>query len=343
MDAIDFSGNPDGGNISIIITSSPVPSNPSMKMLRTVMDAFKLSPYLANCPIILVFDGFRIVDEIEAQYKSAQITTKQSEDYKAFQSAVLHHLSGSSLETPRKYSSIISFNLDLPNFQRFLLYFIIGSQYTYKVGPRLESTVTQTTLNSRIRTLSHSVRVGFALAVHSALGHVKTEYVLIQQHDWCFRIQVPFVNLLKTLDELPEMNYIGFISRQVLDYANRKTNRAPKVSSEVVIKNSEPMTRLCFWYDKPHIARTDYYRTQVFGHKRFRRGDFIEDTFGHIVLHDSKKEGMEGWGRYGCWLWYPDDALIPTIQHLNGRRFQEEPGYWARNDAGEVYYQIQFN
>ena len=306
------------GNVTIIITTSPIPSNPSTKMLSQVLESLSHSPYLNTCPIILVFDGFTL-NENSTQFKSSKISGDQSKSYNEFRSAVHELLSGSK---------------DPPQSE---------TTYEEKVGLNINSTVTQRIFSSKLQTLSQSVRVGFALAIRSALFQVNTPYILIVQHDWAFRRSIPIENLLCILDNDTEVNYIGFVSRQTLDYANRKSNRAPSITSEVIIKYNEPFTRLFFWYDKPHLARAEYYRTQVFGHKRFKRGDFIEDTFGHTVLSESKAGGIESWKKYACWLWYPDNGLIPTIRHLNGRKFYDEPGYWTKNEVGIWYYRTEIS
>jgi hypothetical protein len=38
---------------------------------------------------------------------------------------------------------------------------------------------------------------------------------------------------------------------------------------------------------------------------RFKRGDFVEDTFGQHLLDDVKKNGMDAWLKYGSYLYYP--------------------------------------
>jgi hypothetical protein len=66
--------------------------------------------------------------------------------------------------------------------------------------------------------------------------------------------------------------------------------------------------------------QTEYYRHFVFNGYRVRRGGFIEDKLGTIMLDKLRTEGPAAHTRFGTWLW--DDACPGAmVGHLNGRGF----------------------
>jgi hypothetical protein len=69
--------------------------------------------------------------------------------------------------------------------------------------------------------------------------------------------------------------------------------------------------------------QTEYYRHFVFNGYRVRRGGFIEDKLGTIMLDKLRTEGPAAHTRFGTWLW--DDARPGAmVGHLNGRGFLDD-------------------
>ncbi|KAJ3353267.1 hypothetical protein HDU83_006947 [Entophlyctis luteolus] len=54
---------------------------------------------------------------------------------------------------------------------------------------------------------------------------------------------------------------------------------------------------------------------------RFKRGDFIEDTFGHRLHAEIRAEGLKAWGKYGLYLYYPNKGTSNDLVHVNGRMY----------------------
>lgn len=79
-------------------------------------------------------------------------------------------------------------------------------------------------------------------------------------------------------------------------------------------------------YDKPHIAKVDFYKHFVFGqrHTNLLTGqcslvkNFIEDSFGQVVRIDIRMNGLSAHAKYGSYLFLdrPDEIII---LHANGR------------------------
>ncbi|KAJ3291629.1 hypothetical protein HK104_005909, partial [Borealophlyctis nickersoniae] len=178
-----------------------------------------------------------------------------------------------------------------------------------------------------LRTLEMSDRIGFALAVRTALEYVKTRYVLVVQHDWEFIRELDLETIVRAMErDSDEVKYVGFISSRVEEYAERK-GKGPMLPPSLVEPGrfAIPLARLYFWFDKNHVAEADHYRNFVFSCGRFQRGDFIEDTFGQAQLTDIKRptaaEGIAVHAKYATWLYYPQNGRVSHLFHLNGRKY----------------------
>jgi hypothetical protein len=142
---------------------------------------------------------------------------------------------------------------------------------------------------------------------------------LVQQHDWAFVHEVDFRPVLESMRSAPDqLKYIGFYSRQAMkrEYRPNVPLALPRVMEGL------HLAPLYFWYDRPHLARADHYRTFVFERRRFQGGDFIEDTMGHVMLKELREIGAEKHADYGTWTLVCDhNQNSPTLRHVNGRKF----------------------
>ena len=168
-------------------------------------------------------------------------------------------------------------------------------------------------------------RVGFGFAVKTALAHVTTPYVLVVQHDYSFVRPISLAPVLAAMEMFPDvLKYVAFVSTSTYEYALRRGIQYVQwgVRTEVVTLAGEPFCKLLFWYDKTHLARTDFYRSFVFGvNSCVRRGDFPEYRLGHVMTADIKANGMAAHATYGTFLWYPNGGTETVIRHSNGRGF----------------------
>jgi hypothetical protein len=192
-------------------------------------------------------------------------------------------------------------------------------------------------------------RLGFGLAVRSALRMTSTPYVWVHQHDWTLMSAIPIEAMLDVMQasetsEVAPVKYIGLPSVRMLSYA--KSNNVvsfPELRSLTALLRRDfvsvhypdliiPLTPLFFWFDKPHIASTAHYLERVFPTRlSLPRGSFIEDTVGHRA-RDQMKDGI--WTKWACWLYYPEDGTKLCLKHLNGRKWkgseydQQVKAYW---------------
>ena len=172
-------------------------------------------------------------------------------------------------------------------------------------------------------------RYGFAENVKYALELVKTEYVIIIQHDQIFLRNINFKDIIDMMTRHNNINYVNFISLQTVNYEAKLISRYNTFYEEYKKKSDLcglSIIPLLFWYDKPHICRTSYYKDYVFGNKhlilktrkRISVKNFIEDSFGQVVKENIKIGGYEEFIKYNSFLYY-DDPDNPAIAHIDGR------------------------
>lgn len=277
--------------VTVVVTTSPVRSNPSTDLIQQVFESFHFVPGLGNCPKVIVFDGYAI--HLHKSEKRGRISLEMESRYMDYVAAVQRLVDG---------------------------------------NPKFCNT----------RCLIVKERLGFGHAVKAALSEVKTKYIFVLQHDFAFCDVVNFSALVQVLEAYNFVKYIGMVSASTEKYAEARSHGPHQnIPLETEYFNNEPFVKLMFWYDKGHIARSDYYRNVVFGKNCcIRRGDFIEDRFGHWELKKLYEEGMSAHIRFGTYLWYPNNGEKRCIQHLQGRKFLLEEDKVARFPAREPHTEV---
>lgn len=314
--------------LTVIITTSPTPSSPSTELISSVTESFRLHcPELAATRVIVVFDTF---DRIAAQnrLKSGSASPEVAQNYSAYKdnvkSLVLREYVNNNDQDLQQVTSTAEF----------------GSPYDENNS--VELAITQTK-NKRATFIEPVVRLGFGLAVRSALRITETPYVWVQQHDWALVADIPLQPLLEvmqtsTADENTPtpIKYVSFSSVRMIRYAvsdcvnsypalrtmtaSLKQDFTPPSQPDVKV----PLTPLFFWFDKPHLASTAHYLSRVFPTRlAMRRGEFIEDKIGQRA-RKQMKDGL--WDKWATWLYYPDDGTQLCLRHLMGRTWKGADG-----------------
>jgi len=182
-----------------------------------------------------------------------------------------------------------------------------GKRHLTQVEVRVQSTD-----DGRLMFVEPDTRIGFGLGVRTALDHVKTPYVFIQQHDWALCASIPLVEIVNGMEAAdhhenyhnPPINYVNFNTRWSVNYSSRQVSNDPslRVLESAILKAKMESTNvrtaslmskstpLFYWLDRPHIARTSVYREQVFRQGHFSAGDFIEDVFGQKMITDIRRQ-----------------------------------------------------
>ncbi|KAF9873297.1 putative alcohol dehydrogenase [Colletotrichum karsti] len=316
-------------DLTLIITTSPTPSAPSTELLSAVFDSFRLHcDSLLSCQIIVVFDTYERIAAVP-RLKKGQVTEEGAKDFEAYKQNVKELvLDAYGLEN----------DADLMQEQGEAEYGYTGRT----AASNIASYTVSRTGDGKVAFVEPAERLGFGLAVRTALRMTTTPYVWVHQHDWTLVAEIPVTAMLEVMkaaddDEEAPVKYVCLASVRMLEYAGSahahdnptlralttKLKRDFETSSDP--KTKVPLTPMFFWHDKPHIASTAHYLTRVFPTRlAISRGAFIEDTVGHRARTQMKEQGM--WAKWACWLYYPNDGKILCLRHLDGRKWSGAEG-----------------
>ncbi|KAI3392433.1 hypothetical protein diail_5712 [Diaporthe ilicicola] len=310
--------------LTVIITTSPTPSAPSSELLDTILASFHENcPELLECKVIVVFDTYdRIASE--SRLKKGCVTEEGAQNFPAYKDNVKRLVL-------QKFAGI-EFSETLSMIQE-------DGEAEYG-SPCISTNFTalkiQRTEDKRVVFIEPSERLGFGLAVRSALRLVETPYVWVQQHDWDLIVSIPIESIIEVMTESDSseeapVKYVCLPSPRMLGYADSgHVNPFPSLrQSTAALKRdfsaaSSPdpisLTPLFFWHDKTHIASTEHYLNRVFPSRlAMARGAFIEDHIGQRA-RNQMKEGL--FKKWACWLYYPERGTLQCLRHLHGRTWR---------------------
>lgn len=146
-------------NVTIIVTTSPVPSNPSLELIDCTMHSFQHAPGLASCKKILVCDHYKI----------------SGGGSKSFRSGAMGHLLGrpgqlqNKMNTNTQFTGVIS-TAHEPKYREYKR--LLADRITAAEPGSPYSNMTMLELSSH-----H----GFGFAVQAAMERVATPLVMVVQ------------------------------------------------------------------------------------------------------------------------------------------------------------------
>ncbi|EGZ68252.1 hypothetical protein NEUTE2DRAFT_117947 [Neurospora tetrasperma FGSC 2509] len=351
--------------VTVVLTTSPTPSAPSTELLSSIIASFqKHCAPLTKCRIILVLDTYdRIASD--SRLKKGTVTAEGAKKFAEYKKNAKKLILD---EYSRSYggaeNAFYDDELIITEGEAEF-----GSVAYAQQHNAVTLTITRTK-DGRITFIEPHARVGFGLGVRSALRLIETPYVWIQQHDWALVADIPLAPLLEIMQQsesAPEspdssdsettdgqeprrtsdvpVKYVCFPSTRMVSYAKsdhvmlypalRALTNLYKQNFSVGSGSTSvkiPLTPLFFWHDKPHLASTAHYLSQIFPSRAaMLRGAFIEDTAGQRARTEMK-DGM--WRKWACWLYYPDEGTKLCVRHLKGRT-------WRGTD-GELVQRMQY-
>lgn len=351
--------------VTVVLTTSPTPSAPSTELLSSIIASFqKHCAPLTRCRIILVLDTYdRIASD--SRLKKGTVTAEGAKKFAEYKKNAKQLILD---EYSRSYGGVENgcYDDELIITEGEAEF---GSVAYAQQHNAVTLTITRTK-DGRITFIEPHARVGFGLGVRSALRLTETPYVWIQQHDWALVADIPLAPLLEIMQQsesAPEspdssdsetadgqeprrtsdvpVKYVCFPSTRMVSYAKsdhvmlypalRALTNLYKQNFSVGSGSTSvkiPLTPLFFWHDKPHLASTAHYLSQIFPSRAaMLRGAFIEDTAGQRARTEMK-DGM--WRKWACWLYYPDEGTKLCVRHLKGRT-------WRGTD-GELVQRMQY-
>ncbi|TGJ87515.1 hypothetical protein E0Z10_g1291 [Xylaria hypoxylon] len=324
MSAQDGAATPPTDLVTLIITTSPTPSAPSTDLISNILSSFKLHcPALLSCRIIVVFDTYDRIGEC-MRLKKGQITAEGARAVELYKLNIKDLILKEWYPEEKGASRVLVHGQALAEF---------GSPCLVENHVALSTSQTD---DGRVAFIEPAARLGFGLAVRSALRMAETPYVWVQQHDWPLVRDIPLGSLLEVMqasegDSAVPVKYICLPAIRMLSYATSAhveqfpTLRTLTAELKRDFKTSRPevvvpLTPLFFWHDKPHIASTAHYLARVFPTRlAIARGDFIEDSIGQRA-RTQMKDG--NWVKWACWLYCPGDGREVCLQHRHGRKWR---------------------
>ncbi|KAK4449650.1 hypothetical protein QBC34DRAFT_484886 [Podospora aff. communis PSN243] len=188
--------------VTLIITTSPTPSAPSTELLDQILQSFDLHcPTLSECRVILVLDTYDRVGSA-SRLKKGQVLPEGAACYEQYKEnakrVILDHYS-------RNPGNIVDDNDGYDDSAPDLMSISYaeaeyGADTYHQTTNAANLTITRTH-DDRIIFIEPAQRIGFGLAVRSALRLTTTPYVWIQQHDWSLVSDIPLGPLLDLMTQ----------------------------------------------------------------------------------------------------------------------------------------------
>jgi hypothetical protein len=337
--------------LTVIVTTSPIRSNPSTELFERVFQTFLHggSDFAYKCRKLIVCDGVRVRDEtvsrrhtnIKQAMRNGIVDGSQSDNYVEFKKALRRLCEFAAEETPFFNATVVE----------------LETRHGY----------------------------GFALR-HALQECVSTPYVIVIQHDRTFMRPTPIHDTVRAMWSHANIKYVGmsmrsnlmyrdhFLGKYGKSYMNEMSScilRPPELALDTDLYgpnssstqnmeyagkerlreniqsfletymgsqqnadhlewiNSNPpppgkcqlsLTPTFFWYDNVHICETAHYRDFVFhpSYKMVVRGGFVEDKLSPVIKKTVERLGLvQGHARFGCFLLDDHSGMFFT-GHLDG-------------------------
>ncbi|KAG6009051.1 hypothetical protein E4U21_003382 [Claviceps maximensis] len=314
--------------LTLVITTSPTLSAPSTGLLSSLLNSIRVHcALLFKCNVIVVFDAWEQITT-QPRLKKGQVTQKGAEDYVVYKENVKKLFLEQYLESALVDTTLITSTGEAE----------YGSPGSNTIKP-VVFTTSSTDCHQVTFIEAVDQRLGFGLAVRTALRMVQTPYTWVHQHDWALIYDIPIVSLLAVMrrsessSSEPAVKYICLPSGRRASYAiSDQVMRFPELrklanalTGDFAVTAGDgsavvPLTPMFFWHDKPHIVSTSHYLGCVFPTQlAMMRGAFIEDTIGQKA-REQMKAGE--WAKWATWQFNPDEGRQPCLKHLHGRTWR---------------------
>jgi len=152
-----------------------------------------------------------------------------------------------------------------------------------------------------------------------ALTFVETDVMLFLEHDTPIVGDIDWAALIGTI----ESGYANAI-RLHQDVEMHADHERVMIDHETQTINGVPLRRTMAWWQRPHLASTDFYREFLteFFHPEART--MIEDLLYGKMWIDCVTH-RHGWDKWKVWVYFPEGPDIRRSGHLDGR--QQEPKF----------------
>ncbi|KAK4170909.1 hypothetical protein QBC36DRAFT_109888 [Triangularia setosa] len=340
--------------VTVIITTSPTPSAPSTELLEQIAASFRVhcAP-LIHCRAIVVLDTYDHIST-KPRLKKGHVTPDGAAKYADYKVNAKRLILKEYSPAGRPYG-----NTDLIKTQEKAEFGSGAAAYASQDNAVVMNVTT--TKDGRVTFVEPLQRLGFGLAVRSALRMTVTPYVWIQQHDWALVTDIPLGSLLQimqenkalagTTAEAKEMNneilseairppvaYVCFPSIRMMEYATsdhvmlypalRGLTQLHKQNFTVQSETEEGGSNISTVPLTPLFLWHDKPHLASTSHYLnqvfYSRIAIQRGAFiEDTVGHLARDEMKKGsWKKWACWLYYPDEGKHLCLRHLKGRTWR---------------------
>ncbi|UNI22177.1 hypothetical protein JDV02_008089 [Purpureocillium takamizusanense] len=192
-------------DVTVIITTSPTPSAPGTDLIAAVARSFGAHcPSLLACPVVVVLDTFDSVGDC-ARLKKGVVTAEGAAQYDAYKRNVKRFVLGEYRRRPHPPRHRDARAADEDAWEQgcpdaVLVESRDEAEYGFEGRRDPVALHISRTADGRITFVEPTRRLGFGLAVRSALRLATTPYVWVQQHDWPLAADIPLRSILRVMD-----------------------------------------------------------------------------------------------------------------------------------------------
>lgn len=146
---------------------------------------------------------------------------------------------------------------------------------------------------------------------------VKTPLILFNEHDTSIIGDVPFKKLCRFVEHNDcDLNYLRFnIFHEVL-----KEHQYLMIDKEPVILEGVRLVRTLQYSQRPHIAKSNWYRSFLFDYFETGSKVMIEDVLHGVVISKEKEIGFD---TFGLAIYTPEGNQLRSY-HSDGRKTDEK-------------------
>jgi len=192
--------------LTVVLVTSPTPSNPSTALLELVLGSLALVPGLCACRKIIVCDGYR---ELAARSAAPEAAPKPGTwQHRRVAAAAAGRTS--TVPKPPLTAKWKSGRIDSAAAARYAEYIAAARRFCELASERRPAAPATATGFSNCSVDAAGAHLGFAFAVERGLRQVRTPWVLVMQHDRKFNRGFDLGTLLTMLDVNvhPEMRQV---------------------------------------------------------------------------------------------------------------------------------------
>jgi hypothetical protein len=214
--------------LTIVVTTSPIRSNPSTEMLERTFDTFKFAgdEFAYECPKVIVCDGCRILED-ELSDNNTDSDEKKEDEQRP--------------KITRKYSNV---KQNLRNGIATVDHANNYDEFKKRLHKLCTDSDSTRSVFSNTSVVELDERHGYGFALRHALYHcVETPYVCVIQHDRTFMRPTPMKEVVDAMNNNEEIKYVGVSMKSNLNYydifSSKYSRRAVNELKSMIIRPKE--------------------------------------------------------------------------------------------------------